>query len=93
LARPSLDGIIGRGERLRAWASDPRCGTFVGTRFFHREETREIAVGSVILAGNRQLSDPELLSAEGARHYVVVIRGVALSAASLPYAQDGFAAS
>ena len=64
MERPSLDGIIRCGERLRAWASDARFGTFVGSRFSHTEGTREIADGSAILAGT---------SAEGARHYVVEI--------------------
>ena len=64
MAWPSLDGIIRCGERLRAWASDARFGTFVGSRFSHTEGTREIADGSAILAGT---------SAEGARHYVVEI--------------------
>jgi hypothetical protein len=46
LARPSLDGIIRCGERLRGWASDTRFGTFVGTTFSHAQETRKIADGS-----------------------------------------------
>ena len=61
MAWPSLDGIIRCGERLRAWAFDARSGTFVGTRLSHTEKTREIADGSVMLAGTRQLSGPEPL--------------------------------
>jgi len=92
LARPSLDGVIRCGERLRAWAFDARCGTFdarcgtfVRTRLSHMEETRETAGSSVTLAGTHQLSGWEPLSAKGARRYVVEICGGAVISCS-PYA-------